>query len=166
MMKGLFRTGDVIGLNKRSSAFLFLFTICLLTGIYESKANTTRDPLVITLTCPSDVTINCGTSTLPPGTGNPTVDDPCDPTPNINYYDYPYTPPANGEEMRWVILPPGSNGSCTSGTNCSTGTICCRHELHRRGDEGCWRAGTRTWRNGRHANGRRTPLHPSQNTCA
>ena len=125
MMKRLFRTGDGIGLNKRSSAFLFLFTICLLTVIHESKANTTRDPLVITLTCPSDVTINCGSNTLPASTGNPNVSDPCDPTPNINFYDYPYTPPANGEEMRWVILPPGSTaGSCTSGTNCSISTIC------------------------------------------
>jgi len=84
-----------------------------------------ENPLALIITCPSDVTIECGANTLPANTGNVTVSDPCDPSPIIAFYDYTLTPPASGSEMRWIILPPGNiTGSCSSGTNCQTGTIC------------------------------------------
>lgn len=108
-------------------AFLLCVFSILLVVPGRSGVNppsNSMDPLVITLTCPNNVTIECGISTLPASTGSPIVVDPCDPTPNINYYDYPYTAPATGEEMRWVVLPAGTSGSCSSTTNCSTGTIC------------------------------------------
>ncbi len=80
---------------------------------------------ILVITCPADITLECAESTMPANTGNPVVNDPCDPTPTINFYDYTLTSPADGSEMRWVYLPPGGvTGSCSSGTDCQTGTIC------------------------------------------
>jgi hypothetical protein len=110
-------TYPVFNDDKRNSLFNYPIT---------SKSQSPKaidDALVIT--CPADITIQCTQSTLPSTTGNPSVTDPCDPTPTIAYYDYTITPPTTGSEMRWVYLPPGSTtGSCSSGTNCQNGTIC------------------------------------------
>jgi len=82
------------------------------------------EPVPIIITCPPDVTVGCGNIT-PSATGNPTVIDPCDPTPTIEYYDYTLTPPAAGSEMRWVLMSGNTtSGSCSSATNCQSGTIC------------------------------------------
>ncbi len=83
------------------------------------------DDLAPALTCPPDVTIDCGESTLPANTGMASAADLCDTLPTVLYFDYLTTPPATSPEMRLVYLPPGANnGTCTSGSDCQSGTIC------------------------------------------
>jgi hypothetical protein len=62
------------------------------------------EPVALIISCPPNVTLACGDNTSPSNTGNPNVTDPCDPTPTISYYDYAYTPPVAGSELRWVLL--------------------------------------------------------------
>jgi hypothetical protein len=79
----------------------------------------------ISITCPVDISIECDQSTLPAVTGTATATGGCNGEPVIQYHDYTGIPPAQGSEMRWVFLPAGSvTGSCVSGTNCETGTLC------------------------------------------
>jgi uncharacterized repeat protein (TIGR01451 family) len=37
------------------------------------------------ITCPANITVACGSSTIPPATGNPTATDPDGPTPTLTY---------------------------------------------------------------------------------
>jgi hypothetical protein len=77
------------------------------------------------ISCPPNVTIQCNASTAPGANGTATATDNCDNTVTITNFDYVGTPPATSPEMRWVYLPPGTtNGSCSSGSNCQSNTIC------------------------------------------